>query len=671
MVVNCGGLKIEIKDRELAGLSYNGKTLICAPSELFRIRLRYNDGTEYRLGANDAGTVAFGEDSVTFGGFPVGISAELKFTAEDGRINVFAEIKNGTEAAVEWAELLPLKIKPLEKDGGETGTGLLLPYNEGLLLDSVKNIPDAEPEYPSLGGYFMFPNMMCSQFAAYLFENNGVPCFLSVSAYDEKRAPKEITVRRGELVFRQFTGGLFGGDIKLEYPLSFTAGEGGWQSAAEIYRSWFEKHLPPRVRKTKDNKALPDWYRDNLLVLTYPVRGVHDMDKPEPNAFFPYENALPVIDEIHEKTGCKPMALLMHWEGTAPWAPPYVMPPYGGLECFDRFRDALHDRGFLLGVYCSGFGFTERSNIIPEYDMTEKIEKEGLLSAMCAAPDGRVYRSRICTGQRSGYDICPYSEKGKEILMDAYGPLFSSGTDYAQILDQNHGGGQYFCYSRKHGHAPTPGGWMTDNMQKTLGEWNESAGKMLLGCESAAAEPFIGNLLLSDNRFELCYAVGRPVPLYSFIYHEYLRNFMGNQVSNSLPHTTDGLLYRIAYSFSAGDIPTLVLTPDGGISPSWSTRDFSIMPDRYETIGFVGKLSKAFDNGLSDFLTLGRMTEISVKCGNAEFGNGLPEIIVSAFEYNGKKAVIMINPFKEPKTCTVLGEEKLINGRSVEYKIFR
>ncbi len=223
--------------------------------------------------------------------------------------------------------------------------------------------------------------------------------------------------------------------------------------------------------------------------------------------------------------------------------------------------------------------------------------------------------------------------------MDAYGPLFSSGTDYAQILDQNHGGGQYFCYSQKHGHAPTPGGWMTDNMQKTLGKWNESAGKMLLGCESAAAEPFIGNLLLSDNRFELCYAVGRPVPLYSFIYHEYLRNFMGNQVSNSLPHTTDGLLYRIAYSFSAGDIPTLVLTPDGGISPSWSTRDFSIMPDRDETIGFVGKLSKAFDNGLSDFLTLGRMTETDVKCGNAEFGNGLPEIIVSAFEYNGKKAV--------------------------------
>ena len=47
----------------------------------------------------------------------------------------------------------------------------------------------------------------------------------------------------------------------------------------------------------------------------------------------------------------------------------------------------------------------------------------------------------------------------------------------------------YPCYSRDHGHPPVPGAWMTENMQNLLGEWNRKAGKILFGCESAAAEP--------------------------------------------------------------------------------------------------------------------------------------------------------------------------------------
>ena len=137
--------------------------------------------------------------------------------------------------------------------------------------------------------------------------------------------------------------------------------------------------FPARITGRK-NTDLPEWYTDNTLVVTYPVRGVHDMDRPEPNALFPYINALPHIDEIAGKTGMRPLALLMHWEGTAPWAPPYVWPPYGGVEAFNEFRDALHDRGHMLGVYCSGFGYTKRSNLIPEYDNTEKIGRDDLLA---------------------------------------------------------------------------------------------------------------------------------------------------------------------------------------------------------------------------------------------------------------------------------------------------
>ena len=130
----------------------------------------------------------------------------------------------------------------------------------------------------------------------------------------------------------------------------------------------------------------------------------------------------------------------MHWEGTAPWAPPYVWPPFGGTGEFYAFRDTLHASGDLLGVYCSGFGCTAQSNLIDSYNCKSSIEREHLLDAMCAAPGVKVLRSRICTGQRSGYDICPACARGRDLLQNAYSPLFGT-VDYP-ILPRSYTGSE-------------------------------------------------------------------------------------------------------------------------------------------------------------------------------------------------------------------------------------
>jgi hypothetical protein len=515
----------------------------------------------------------------------------------------------------------------------------------------------------------MFPNMVCSQMLAYLWEDAG----LYIGAHDEKRGVKDINFLKAEngvtLRFRLFTGADFGKSFATDYPIVFAVTEGKWEAAAERYRAWFETAVPQNAKKAEENEALPEWYEDSPLVVSYPVRGIHDTDEMTPNKLFPYTNALPVLNEIRSATDARLLVLLMHWEGTAPWAPPYVWPPFGGTECFDAFKEALHKSGDMLGVYCSGFGYTAQSNLIASYNRMEDYEKEGLCEGMCTDADGIVKRSRICTDQRSGFDICPASRVGRRILDEAYTELLSQDLDYVQILDQNHGGGQYFCYNKKHSHAPCPGPWMTESMQEMLTDWNGIAKKTLLGCESAAAEPFIGNLLYSDNRYELNYQIGVPVPLYAYIYHEYLRNFMGNQVACPFATETDTVRRRLAYSFAAGDSMTLVITPDGEIMTHWGTRDFAHAPSKEKALRFIKNLVGIYRSSAKKYLYAGRMIEPPrVECESIAYARHdserkilLPAITASAWEASdGTRALILVNPEDRDIRCKVDGKETTV-----------
>ncbi len=651
-----------------------GKTdLLAAESPLFRFCIRMPN-SEIQVFSSMQGKLfkeEQGDNSLflSFSDFEnANIMISLSLVVVDDTLQTFVFAQNAGKNMLEWVEVLPLILHKLRGEGGTLNGEMLYPYNEGALVDSFTMrqsswFPSKEPEYPSHGSNPVFPNMVFAQMMAYLYDGDDSRNALYFGAHDVDRGVKGIdfkAVGEGiEIIFRYYCGVDYGANYEAAFPLVICPLYGGWEDAAEIYRTWFEDNLPKRLTKISANTNLPDWYEDNPFIVSYPVRGIHDADIPmNPNALYPYTNGLPHIDDIANKTDARLLVLLMHWEGTAPWAPPYTWPPYGDPDNFDLYLESLHERGHLIGVYCSGFGYTMQSTLT-DYSCAETYEKEHLEDAMCAAPNGEIWLSHICPDQRSGYDICPASVLGRSMLADAYMPLLTSKIDYAQILDQNHGGGQYFCYSKNHGHAPAPGPWMTENMQNVLGEWNDAAGDMLLGCESAAAEPFIGNLLFSDNRYQLCYHIGRPVPLYAYFYHEYVRNFMGNQVCCPFPSEIDTLRYRIGYSFSIGDCMTVVLTPNGDLMSSWGTHDFEHTPDKEKTLAFVAKMTRFYREVAKPYLYNGRMIKgMSIECGAAPYGHNLPEILSSAWEADGRRVQILINPFDEDKTCKV-GEKEI------------
>ena len=675
-----GSIGFDWQNGVISSMVYKGVEILAKESYVFSLRLTDRAGMIVDYSSKDAGKVDVkekgGDMVVTYSSFPEEISVTLTITKLlDGMQARFA-VQNGTDKIVEHVEPFALILKPFVANGG-IGR-MLYPYNEGALVEnddlrSTSHLRHLEPGYPTVTSCGLFPNMLSSQFMAYLFDGRG----LYIGAHDEVRGPKELDYyaideeKNIKMETRLYSGKSYGEDYAPNLEMAYRFFDGDWQDGADIYKDWFYRHLPTGLKKVRENFALPDWYKDFPIILTYPVRGYHDMDEMTPNELFPYVNILPYVEKFSKATGAKIMVLLMHWEGTAPWAPPYVFPPYGGEAELDKLFDALKEKGHLLGVYCSGFSFTEQSNVLPSYDCKELLKDKETFKAFCAGRDGKVLRSTVCEGQRSGYDICVASNKGKEILNEAYQPLFNKKLDYVQILDQNHGGSQLFCYSKEHNHPPCVGDWMTTEMQVLLADWNAKAGNTLLGCESAASEPFIKNLAFSDNRFELVHFIGKAVPLYAYLYHEFLHNFMGNQVSALLE--TDSYLYRVAYSFTAGDMPTVVLNPKGFIQSKWGQRDFSDSPVEEDVLSFLGNL-RAFYMQNQEIMCFGNMVKrLPYETGlvtylNREYGRAYEaeEVLSAAYELDGQRIQIFVNYNTQAKTVKFRGEELEIDALSVK-----
>ena len=670
-------IAVDFEAGHLSSLVVGGRSCLRGSMPLFRVRVRNLDGESAVVTAYDAKRrVSEGGRAVyecfegsAFGALLHEMRVTVTLEEQAGEAAWGITVDPGCDSiACEWVDFPRLTLPCLkENDPSGAGGSVLFPFNEGVLVSDIERKEDCgfryeDPEYPSKGSFAMFPNMVCSQMLAYVWED----ACLYLGAHDAKRAPKGLDMIREAdgvaLQMRLLCGVEFGMAFATDYPIVWAVTAGGWESAAERYRAWLECNLPAGACRVTENPKLPAWYEDSPLIISYPIRGWFDTDVMEPNAFYPYTNAIATVEEIAKATGCRIMVLLMHWEGTAPWAPPFVWPPYGDKENFDAFLQYLHDRGDLLGVYCSGFGYTTQSKLVAEYNGEAKLLERGLIDGMCAGPDGKVAFSNICRAQRRGYDICPASEVGRRLLDEAYSPLFESGLDYVQILDQNHGGGQYFCYSKEHGHPPTPGAWMTERMQEMLSDWNKRAPNMLFGCESAAAEPFIGNLRFSDNRFELNYKLGQPVPLYAYLYHEYVRNFMGNQVSCPLEEA-DSLAYRIAHAFAAGDCMTLVLMPNGEVMSWWGMRDFSIRQDKAQLLRMIGNLNRFYQNEAKPYLYAGRMIKgEEMECETVTYVTRqktgqtitLPALHTTAWESaEGKRVQIVVNPKDREMTCRI------------------
>ncbi len=497
-------------------------------------------------------------------------------------------------------------IEPFHPVFKSDGASVFLPKHEGMLIrQPEKNLIYKEPGWHN---YLIYPGYEQMQFLAYFNGDDG----FYFAAHDPAGGTKSLAAKYENgsvmLMLRIFCGCRPGESYESRFETVMTDFKGGWMEAASLYRDWVE-HSGYSVPKGK----MPNILADSPVVLIYPVRGDGD-DRGEmtENEYFPYRNAMSAVCSLADRFESKVMPLLMHWEGTAPWAPPYVWPPFGGETSLAEFRDELHRKGHYLGVYCSGTAWTQTSSILKSYSRIKQFEEEHLESEMIRGPHGEI-DAYICNGpenQRIGYDMCNSRERVQEIIVDEVKKLAVFGLDYAQFFDQNLGGASHPCWSGKHGHPPVPGAWQTVNMRKLLKKLNAVKGKMVLGAESAAAEPYIGELQFNDLRFNWECSRAIPVPAYEFIYHEYINNFMGNQCRAGQDFdnekSPENLLWRTAFAFDSGNLLSVVLKDRGHIHWGWCMKWNEPEPEQSSIITLVKNLNNARKRW-PQFLQYGRM----------------------------------------------------------------
>jgi len=152
---------------------------------------------------------------------------------------------------------------------------------------------------------------------------------------------------------------------------------------------------------------------------------------------------------------------------------------------------------------------------------------------------------------------------------------------------------------------------MQDLYEALMPVLKSSDRKPLLGCEAAAAEPFIPYLLFNDHRATINFGYGTPVPAYQYVNHEYLNGFMGNQ--NSLEHTIDiekspmNMLQRLALAFVSGDMFTVILRGDGSMIESWNSPWDQQLPNQDYMKKLIENLNNWRKEAGLDYLVTGRM----------------------------------------------------------------
>ena len=550
---------------------------------------------------------------------------------------------------------------------------ILLPKQDGVLLGNPvlhpwrkdeNGIPAERYWYPGEGK--QWPRNLSVQMTAYYDDASGILIYTADPQGHPKRfgpvlaAPDQVDLAPVHL--RPEIGGL---DFTLEYPVVTRFFTGDWQAAALAYREWAAT-APWCAKTVAERDDIPDWMKQGAFFLSFRLRyqqgGEAFLDRvPE------------FVASWREKLGLPAVAMMCGWEKIGEWAGPDYFPPYGGDARFARMCRWIAEQGdrtFTFGL--SGMKLLIRRHVpksgpqpelAVDYDARDWFRSQAVHAA-ALSPDGvPVVDSDLDAWDGVHAYACPATEQAMEQICGASLKMLRDYGVTVQQADQVLGGGTAPCYSTEHGHPQGWGCWQIEAVQRIYDETRRQCKAVnpdFVLSEEWISEPFIQHLDLYHARnYDKPQGGLESVPLFSFLYHEYIPCYAGDWTP-MLPCNESGVHF-FGWNFVAGNLPA------GSPIDMMGEMENHPVEDADPNILTMARNACAAFAVRTDYLVKGRMLptppldvpSLRMTIKGLDFGWSRPEIAVPAVLHQfwenpvGERACMLANISGQSQTVRI------------------
>jgi hypothetical protein len=521
----------------------------------------------------DSVIVAESEQMLSFGfrgidGRDLDVSCLVTLEAEEPFVGFHLKLRSGAPVAIRSIEFPFLALTPqlgLSLDDDR----ILLPKEDGQLLGNPSYLAweregcrgdDQRYFYPGEGRES--PQGLSAQLLAYYDGGGG----LYIATHDGAGNVKKLGPiwRHGEGEDNiDFTPVHWFPEVacdSLEIPYETVAGffSGNWQDAADIYKRW-ALGQPWCSRRLADRADIPGWIKNGAFFINFRLRFQEGGDS--------FLDRVPeFLNRWQVAIGAPLVAMMCGWEKIGEWAGPDYFPPYGGHERFWRMCRALRKLGirpFPFGL--SGLKLLLRRKITaaspqPEleidYDAWETFTGDYADSAVREIGGGVLLDSQVDTWDGIHAYACVATDQARSQLHGASLHLVETYGVQVSQADQVLGGSTPACYSPSHGHDPGRGAWQVEALRRIYDDTRRDCKNIdpdFALSQEWISEPFIQALDIYHGRN---YDQPRGlvgVPLFSYLYHEFLPCYGGDWMS-FLPDNPCGVYYH-AVNLVNGNLP--------------------------------------------------------------------------------------------------------------------
>jgi len=577
---------------------------------------------------------------------------------DDGLLRFGITVKNRSKAAV-TAVKYPILRCPARLGESADDDAVLYPRCDGGLIERPFNVMQR-------GGLEdMYPGPLSCQLMAYYDATAG----LYLGTHDAQGGVKRFNCSMDvdlELSVTHLFPNLPGQSVALPYDVVVGVFAGDWYDAAEIYRRWSrEQEWCARTLLERDDT--PEWVRKGGLVTLYDPRARRGGKRR-----FDREGLRGFLGTLGEMSGLPVIANNRGWERHGQWCGQEYLPPYPDEASFRDDAETIRELGGQGMIMLSGYRWT--------------IEKP--------QPDGGVYSSRarfesevrphvtrladgvkpyVGTSNRKndwhGTEwamMCPAAEYAKKTVVGVAKTCVASGYSIVHF-DQVVSGpaSSCFCGSSAHGHPPGYGTWMAAAMSDLLGRIRGACEPLDPRFALSMEEPnefFLPWLNLCQSRpngltseFPIRPPMTRVVPLFSYLYHDYLVGWIAFYPWRSAGHPT----YSLARGFAAGMMPGL----------HWESLQRWPETQQQDFAKLLRNCCRVYAGEGRDFLVFGKMLKpLHVEVPERQLDLGgkfgktrVPAVSHSVWELpNGRRAAVLINPESQDHVVVLPGA-----GRSV------